>query len=694
MLEYSKEFLEKNIDFFTKKDVKNLWELINHHSDLYYNKEKPIISDFEYDILFKKLEILEKKFNLKHKQSLKVWSKLTESSFEKIKHSRPMISLDNTYNEEDLKKFEQRVKKNIVAASSNSDLEEGILENIEYALEFKFDWLWVELIYKHWKLIQAITRWNWIEWEDVTENIMQIENIPKNIDYKNDLEVRGEVVMPISSFEMLNKKAKINWGKIFSNPRNAASWSLRMKDNRITKERKLQFFAYDLSNFEEFRKKERKESYFDIIKDLKNLNFSISSYFEISKNIWEVIKKIQNFWDIKQKIDFEIDGLVIKVNNIKFWQKIGFTEHHPKYAISYKFPGLIFTTKILNIEHQIWKTWTITPVANLEAVNMWWAIIKRATLHNYEEVEKLWIKIWDIVFIKRAWEVIPKIISVSVASNFEKITPPQKCPSCNSEIKKDENKVRYFCDNKKCSAQVTQKLIYAIGKQWFNIDGFWEKQIRKFFKLWFIKNLSNIFELKNFKQQILELDWFQEKSVNKILENIEKSKKVDISIFLNSLSISWIGKKTSKTISQLFLSKQDLINFKYWLEEIENLADIWPEISQNLITFFNDLENKQILKKLSNILEIKFFEMKNFNKNNFFTWKKVCITWSFEKDWKKISRDQLIKILEENWWLFINSISKNTDFLVAWEKAGSKLEKAKKLSIEILNLENFLNLSK
>jgi len=683
MFELSKQILNKNNDLFTKKDIKIIQDLIKYHSDLYYNKQEPIISDLEYDLLFKKLEFLENKFNIKNKQTNLVWADLIESSFKKVAHSRPMISLDNTYNEDDLLDFDERVKKNIWDERIN---------NIAYTIEFKFDWLGVELIYKDWKLVQAITRWNWIEWEDVTENVLQIDNIPKTIKYIDDLEVRWEVVMPISSFEMLNKQAKINWTKVFSNPRNAASWSLRMKDNRVTKQRKLKFFAYDLANFEDFRIKENISKYYDVIKDLEKFWFEISSYFKVCENISKVIKKIENFWNIKKQIDFEIDGLVIKVNNIELWKEIWFTEHHPRYAISYKFPAEIFTTKILSVDHQVGKTWTITPVANLEPVNMWWAIIKRATLHNYEEVENLWIAIWDNVFIKRAWEVIPKIISLAKKGiDRKEINVPKNCPSCDAEVKKDEDKVRYYCDNIDCAAQIVEKLIYAVWKQGFNIDGLWDKQIRKFYELWFIKDLSDIFQIEKYREEILELEWFQEKSVNKIISEVEKAKKVDIAILINSLSISWVWKKTSKTLAELFKSKQDLLDLECNLEDLKDLEDIWPEIAKNFIDFFNNSTNKKLLEKLEKLLDIKYFEEKQFDENNFFAWKKVCITWSFIwEDWNKIPRDELIKVLEDNWWEFISSVSKNLDYLLAWEKAGSKLEKAKKIWVEILDLEEFM----
>ena len=682
MLNLSKKYLKMDISMFSLADTKKLQDIIKYHSNLYYNKEEPIISDFEYDELFKKLESLEWKYNLNSKQTLLIWADIWESTFEKVKHSRPMISLWNTYNEKDLEDFDERILK----LSSLNWL-------VNYILEFKFDWLWVELIYDDWKLIQAITRWNWIEWEDVTINVMQIENIPKNINYKKHLEVRGEVVMPISVFNEINEKAKIEWTKIFSNPRNSASWSLRMKDASITKQRKLQFFAYDLANFDEFRLSENLTQYYDVIKDLENLWFNISSYFIKLNWIDEVINSINNFSNVKKTIDFEIDWLVLKVNDISLWQTIWFTEHHPRYAIAYKFPAEILTTKILSVEHSVWRTWTITPVANLEAISIGWVIVKRATLHNYEEVENLDVRIGDTVFIKRAWEVIPKIISVVkewYRDNLKVILPPKFCPSCETQVVKDENKVRYYCPNNiDCPAKNHEKLSFAVGKQWFNIDWLGERQIEIFLEEWLIQNMVDIFKISEKREDLLLLEWFKEKSVNNLINWVEKAKDVDIIILLTALWIAWVGKKTSKTLSTLFKNKKDLIDFSVDIQELENLDDVWPEIAKNVINYFNNESHKRILNELIEILNIKYYENKSINSNSIFAWKTMCITWSFEQDWNKISRDYLVKQLEEVWWEFIWSVSKKLDYLLAWEKAWSKLKKSKELWIEIINLTYF-----
>lgn len=704
MLELTKKYLKKDVSELDLEDFKKIEDLIEYHNNLYYNKENPIISDSEYDLLFKKLQKLEKKFDIKSKLTQQVWSVLKESTFKKVLHSRPMISLDNTYNEEDLNDFDERVVKLITSPPAPLLNERGVWSLVEYTLEFKFDGLWIELIYKKWVLVQAITRWNWLEWEDVTENVMQIDNIPKNINYFENLEVRGEVVMPISVFKELNIEAKKTWWKIFSNPRNAASWSIRLIDNSVTKKRKLRFFAYDLANFDEFVTSpptpllkwegSKGYKYYEVIKDLERMWFEISSYFKKLNWISEVINAIDIFWDVKKKIDFEIDWLVLKTNDIKLWKKIWSTEHHPRYAIAYKFPAEILTTKLLSVEHSIWRTWTITPVANLEPINIGWVIVKRATLHNYDEVENLDVRIWDTVFIKRAWEVIPKIISVvkdEIIDRWEKIFPPDICPSCWAKVLRDDNKVRYYCSNKiSCPVQNVEKLAWSVGKQWFDIDWLWEKQVELFLSFWLIKNLVDIFYLKDKTEEILGLEWFQDKAVNNLIQSIEKAKNIDIARFIVALWISWVGKKTAKTLSKLITSPlAPLLQGEGNIEDLEKLEDIWPEIAKNVINYFSDKNNQEGLQKLINILNIKYHEKINHDvlKWNIFYWKKVCMTWSF--DW--YNRDELIKKLEEKGWEFVSSVSKNTDFLIAWEKAWSKLKKANELWIKILDLTEFLN---
>ncbi len=710
-LQLSKHYLALDINDFVVFDIEKLASLLEYHSDLYYNKEKPIISDYEYDQLFKKLQILEEKFDIKEGQTHKVWSDITTSTFTKVAHSRPMISLDNTYNEEDLRDFDERIKRVLALDFSN---------NIPYVIEFKFDWLWVELIYKNWELVQAITRWNGIEWEDVTENVKTIKNIPKTISYKEHLEVRGEVVMPILSFEELNANALKSGWKVFSNPRNAASGSLRLLDASITAGRNLKFFAYDLANFEEFRIKEEKTTYFDVIKDLESFWFEISSYFVPCENIKKVISSIDNFWDGKQNLDFDIDGLVIKVDNVLLWQDIGFTAHHPRYAIAYKFPAEILTTKILSVEHQVGRTGTITPVANLEPIFIGWVMVKRATLHNYDEIKNLQVMVWDNIFIKRAWEVIPKIVGVVriddeipppsgtpfkkgrwnkddfINSPFskgggwkpgdykEEILPPEVCPSCGTWLLRDNEKVRFYCPNHlSCPEQIKQKLIHSVWKQGFNIDWLGSEQVDLFLEKGFISDLWDIFTLENKKDLILSLPGYKEKSVNNLLNAIKNARSQKIVNFLVALNIPGIWPQSAKELSRIITSNDDLLEFHFSLESLSNLQDIWEETAKNIYNFFTSIQNKILMKKLLEYIKIEYREEIVWWK---YEWKKMCITGSFEG----FSRDELIEKLEKMWWSFVSSVSKNTDFLLAWEKAGSKLDKANSLWVQVITLEEFL----
>lgn len=687
------EFLWKEISSFTDKDVVLLSEILAFHNALYYEKEAPIISDFEYDMLLKKLSEAELLLWVTHKHSENVWSELKQSSFEKVRHSRPMISLDNTYNNEDLRDFDVRLKrvlKDFKTQNTLFSLENEIsTKNIEYTLEFKFDGLGIELIYEEGRLIQAITRGNGVEGEDVTENIFTISNIPQTIPYTKKLEVRGEVVMPISSFQEINKEALENGEKVFANPRNAASGSVRTLDISTTRKRKLKFFAYDLANFEEFVFEEKKESYFDVIQDLQNFGFEISSYFKKSSWIESVIQQIETFWDTKKNIDFEIDGLVIKVNDIALWEKIGRTEHHPRYAIAYKFPAELVRTKLVWVEHSVGRTGTVTPVALLEPVNVGGVVVKRATLHNYDEVVAKEVMIGDLVFIKRAWEVIPEVIGPIKEARIgteSQIWVPENCPVCTTILEKEDGKVRFFCPNRfGCEAQIVGSIIYSVWKTGFNIDGLWEKQVELFYEKWFIKDIVDIFYLSKWKEEILLLDWFKDKSVNNLLESIQKAKQQTLASFLVSLWIPWVGKKMAKIFSRLFDTPEQLIDFSYSEDDIVKLHEVWPETARSIVHFFQ--QNFSRIRQLLEVLEIDFGKQGNMLWNSL-SGKKLCITGSFEK----VSRDDIVKIIEENGGEFIGSVSKNLDYLIVWSSAGSKLEKAKSLGVSILSLDELYTL--
>ncbi|MCH8518509.1 NAD-dependent DNA ligase LigA [Candidatus Gracilibacteria bacterium] len=744
----SKDYLERDIYGFTHEDIALFQRLLAYHSELYYELESPIISDSEYDRLFKKLQELEKVFGVQNKQTLQVGSQLKVSSFAKVKHSRPMISLDNTYNAEELRDFDARVKKILDKSGSDTDV-------IDYIIEYKFDGLGIELIYEGGKLIQAITRGDGVEGEDVTENITTIENIPKYIEYRERLEVRGEVIMPISSFERLNTVLKNEGKKVFANPRNAASGSVRLKDTSITAQRKLIFFAYDVGDIMSSKKiidstqhlpptlsyQEREQAakdifYISMIGALKSLGFQVTDYLPYCTNIEDVISEIEHFGDKKQALDFEIDGLVVKINNMPLWREIGFTAHHPRYAISYKFPAEITTTELLSVEHQVGRTGTLTPVANLEPVNLGGVTVRRATLHNYDEIEKLNIKIGDRVFLKRAGEVIPKIIGVAVSSHPNplhakphpnpllggegtsfNIFPPTRCPSCGALIQKDEDAVRYYCPNHhNCPEQVKQKIIYAVGKGGLNIDGLGSAQVELFYNLGWISTLADIYRLDSKRDEILTLPGYKEKSVSNLLSSIEKSKNQALWRFLVALSIPGVGRQAAKELAKIFRFQSDILIFPYSKEELESLQDIGIKTAETIYEFFHHPLERERLEDLLGYIELELIpslnslplgEMKLQNTIASFSskgeriqdgglvgetfypkyfGKKMCITGSFDG----YSRDDFIEILESQGGEFVGSVSKKTDFLLAGEKAGSKLKKAQELGVVVIGLEDFI----
>lgn len=686
-VELSHLFSKKEKHDFTNNDIETFQKLMSFHAKLYYNEDDPIIDDALYDALFSKLRDLEHKHDIHERFSSSVWVSLWQSSFLKVAHSRPMISLDNTYNAEDLRDFDTRLQKLLWYTKK---------EKLSYMLEYKFDGLGIELVYKKWILTQAITRWDGIEGEDVTQNILSISNIPKKINSLWDIEIRGEVLMPISHFLLLNEQLKSSWKKIFANPRNAASGSVRLKDANITAQRKLLFYAYDLWDITQAIDIQKSVlwkssgNYDDVIHALEKLWFSISDYFPGFIWIEAVIEAIDDFSNNNKSFDFEIDGLVLKYNCIDYWQKIWYTAHHPRYAIAYKFPAQIATTKIVGVEHQVGRTGTITPVAHLKAVKLWWVVIERATLHNYDEIKKLDVSVWDTIFIKRAWEVIPKIISVAVHAQQEdsRILPPENCPSCQTQVCRDDDAVRYYCPNTyACPAQIQEKLIYAVGKNAFNIDGLGKAQIELFYALWYISHLHDIFLLHEKKQELLALPWYKEKSVSNLLSAIESAKKQDLWRFLVALSIPWVGKQAARELASVFHQKDDIVHFQYTHEYLTSLQDIWDKTADILIGFFADEKQKYVIERLFEHIEIIFPNtQKTLYAASPYFWKKICITGNFE--W--YSREQLIEELEIKWAIFSSSVSKNTDYLLCGEKAGSKKAKAQSLGIELLDIREII----
>lgn len=697
LVKWSNFFLNPTRDI-NKEDVTQLQEVIRENNRLYYNEESPVISDKEYDILFKTLKNLEESFNIYDSNSpTKRIDVLASNQFEKGFHMSPMISLDNTYDEEDLKDFEKRIR-NIIKDDS---------KKLEYFIEFKYDWLGMSLTYENWKLVRALTRWNWIEWEDITVNAMQFQDkfVPKAIPYKGKIEVRWEVIMTKFEFERLNKKRLETWEKLFANPRNAASWSLRQIDYNITRSRNLSFYAYSCPYLEseENRKefaiavnREEVKTYKDYENTLYDLWFQTQrmAFATDIKDMDSIFSYIELLWNLRDELDFEIDGLVIKLNDISLWNTLWTTEHHPRYAIAYKFPATNVRTTVLDIEHSVWRTWIITPIAHLDPVNVSWVVVSKATLHNYDELAKKDVRIGDNVFIVRAWEVIPEVVSViTEARNGEEIQvwPPEACPSCSTKLVKDDWKVAWYCPNKKlCPAQTLGSLISFVSKYWANIEGLWDKIIELFVEKWIITDFVSIYRLPDFKDEILTFEWFKEKRIQNILDEVEASRSMNLANFLVALWIPQVGRKTAKVLEKYVAWKiewQGILEvlISLTIEELELIKDIWPIWAHSIVYYFE--ENLGLVSGLLEYISPKLpqIQVSSESVENEILWKSFCVTGGFE--W--ITRDEIHELIENNAWEVRTSVSSKLDFLIVWSDAWSKLTKAKELWVGILDLDWF-----
>jgi len=591
-----------------------------------------------------------------------------------------MMSLDNTYDATDLREFESRICR--------------ILKDdtvvLEYVMEYKFDGLGIALLYEKGKLVRWLTRGNGQVGEDITLNVLQISNIPHEIGYVGTVEIRGEVVMPRLAFDNLNHRRLQSWEKLFANPRNAASWSLRQLDSSVTRERELLFFAYSCPDLEEIHKTDAQEesTYCSLIEKLWTWWFDTSKqsrqgslFFEKQQWIESIIKLID--WMGKKPVcPFDIDGFVIKINDLNLWPILGMTSHHPRWSISYKFPAEYARTKIIDIEHSVGRTWTITPVAHVEPVNIMGVTVQHATLHNYDEVSKKDLRIGDQVFIHRAGEVIPEIIAPIIEARtwWEIIIiPPVVCPVCSFPTHKEGQKIALLCSNPQCPAREMQALEWFISKHGVDIDGFGPKQIELFSELGWVTDSASIYDLRDYGEEMLLLEWFKEKSVLNLLSAIETRRSLSIDKFLWSLGIPGVGKRTAKLLSEIFQSKEDILHFSFSVENLEAIKDIWPGTAGTIIQYFET--HKYLLDRLLSRVEIFFPERALWWK---LASKTFCVTGTFG-----ISRDSIHSIIESNGWEVRTAISGNLDYLIAGESAGSKKEKAESLNVDILSLEDF-----
>ena len=678
---------EKNMSFSDiQEKYTKLRNEIEYHNNLYYNEDKPLISDMEYDALMRELKQLEQEYPELLKNEENGESSPTEKiggtaseKFSKVRHRVPMLSLSNTYNISEIEDFDKRIKKIILSENVKDHSKE-----LEYILELKLDGLSISLIYENGVLVQAVTRGDGQVGEDVTENIMEIKTIPKKLKKNVSLEVRGEIILPISSFNRINQEREDDGEDVFANPRNAASGTIRQLDKTIVAERGLDCYLYYLVNAENYGINTHLES----IEYIEKLGFKTTKIFEKYTDFKELEKSIDKWHNDRKKLDYETDGLVIKVNNFALYETLGYTTKSPRWAIAYKFPAEQVKTKLLDVTFQVGRTGVITPVAELEAVNLSGSVVKRASLHNFDEIRRKDIKIGDNVIVEKAAEIIPQVVNVvfddRTGQEIE-IQEPTNCPVCNSELVHEEGLVALKCHNPLCPEKVKRQIAYFVSRDAMNISGLGDKIVEKFIELGKIKTIVDIYSLEKYREELENLEKMGQKSVDNLINSIESSKNRDFSKVLYALGIPFVGKFNANLLTKTFKNIENLKN-----QSIENLLavkGIGDKVALAVNTFLNDENNWKIITDLKNIgLQFAVDETNSEEiADNPIKDKNFLATGKLQK----YKRNDIKDIILSKGGNYLSAVSKNLDFLIAGEKAGSKLEKAEKLGVRVLTEDEF-----
>ncbi len=663
----------KNRNLIKKEYLTKIKEL-KEHNQHYYEKSKPKISDAEYDKLKQEINELEKEYSyLKDKSSpsLLVGAKPSKN-FLKSKHRVKMLSLSNAFGYQDLKNFEKKIS-NFLNLKKSTD--------IEYSVEPKIDGISASLTYKNNNLVLGLSRGDGIEGEIITENLKTIKDIPKSIKDKKfpkDIDIRGEVYIGKNDFESIKDR--------FANPRNAASGSLRQKDPNETKKIPLKFIAYTYG----FNNKINFKKQSEFLNLLKSWGFNTNNHNKVISGIDKLVQNHKELENKRHDLDFDVDGLVYKINNLDLQKRLGFVANAPRWAIAHKFSADSSFSKILNIEIQIGRTGALTPVAKIKPVNIGGVVVSNATLHNEEEIIRKDIRVGDVVKVERAGDVIPHVLLVDLKKRpceSKKFTFPNSCPSCGSKVIKDFNKIskkydavkRCSSDGYKCEKIAIEKIKHFVSKEAFNIEGLGKKVVEKFWDLKFIKLPFDIFDL-NYKK-IEKLDGWGDLSANNLRKSIEKSKNIGLDKFIFSLGIRHIGQENARLLSQYFLNIKNFndLTKNFNFNSLANLDGIGETQISSLKNFFSDQINLNVVKKLISILNIK-----NVSVNT--KGKLINKTFMFTGKLSSISRAEAKSLTEENSGKILSNVSKKLDYLVTGEKpTAKKVKQAKELNIKVIS---------
>jgi DNA ligase (NAD+) len=661
-----------------KKQIETLSAELKQHSYNYYVLAMPAISDFEFDKKLEALTALEKQFPEfldADSPTQKVGGFITKE-FKTVKHRWPMLSLGNTYNEQDLLDFDQRIRK-------------AIGDNFEYVCELKFDGLSMSLTYEHGKLARAVTRGDGTQGDEVTTNVRTIQSIPKQLkggDYPDEFEIRGEVFMHLKAFERLNEERVENGEMAYANPRNFASGTIKLQDSGEVAKRPLDCFLYGL-----YTERTLFKTHWESLEAVKSWGFHVNDHSRLCSDIEGVLAFIAG-WDKKRfGLSYDIDGIVIKVNSYGQQQELGFTAKSPRWAISYKFKAEQVQTELLAVTYQVGRTGAVTPVANLKPVLLAGTTVKRATLHNANEMLRLDLHEGDWVFVEKGGEIIPKIIEVNLekrnptAATIDYIT---ECPACGTPLKRQEGEAAFYCPNDEgCPPQITGKMQHFIGRKAMNIDGLGDETIETLYQKGFIRHISDLYTLYEHADELKQMGRFGEKSINNMLDGIEKSKQMPFEKVLFGLGIRYIGETVAKKLTHHFKNIDNLVAAT--LDELIVAEEIGERIAHSLIEYFANEHHREEIEKLKSAgLQFVSDEKEVVLASEALSGKTFIISGTFER-----SRDELKDIIEQNGGKILSSISPKLNYLVAGDNMGpAKLEKAQKLNIPIISDEELMGM--
>lgn len=655
-----------------EKRINELIEIINRASYEYYTLDKPTITDQEYDDYYHELEKLEAKypeFVKDNSPTKRVGGKIIDS-FKKVTHTVPMMSLGDIFSEYEVREFDERIKKTI--------------PNPTYVCELKIDGLSVSLIYENGKLIRGATRGDGVTGEDITHNVETIKSVPLTIDFKEHLEVRGEIYMPKKSFEELNKLREKNGESLFANPRNAAAGSMRQLDSSIAAKRNLSTFIYHLPEPDKYDLSTHSAT----LEFMKNLNFIVNPNIIVANDIEKVINYINEWTKRRDELPYEIDGIVIKVNNIADQKKLGYTARTPKWAIAYKFPAAEVLTKLTNIEFCVGRTGKITPRADLNPVHLAGSVISSVTLHNEDYIKEKDIMINDTIVIHKAGDVIPEVVRVVTERRNGTGIPfkmPETCPICGSKITRKESESAYYCENKYCDARNIEGLIHFVSRDAMYIDGFGERIIEDFYNIGYLKTIVDFYELKKYKQELMELEGFGEKSIQNLLDGIEQSKKNSLERLIFALGIRHVGKKTAKILAQTYETMDNIMNANY--ENLVVINDIGEIIAQSVFDWCREEKNIKVIEELKkHDLNMNYLGQKVVIQEKFYE-KTFVLTGTLTE----YSRDEASELISNRGGKVTSSVTKKTDVVIVGENPGSKFNKAQELGITIWTEDEFKN---